>query len=116
MGFVYIIFCWLVIPVFYSLVIAEKIDNHFSIYRNKTAQTIWTFVDIFIIRFGYAYINFVFVAKVLFKSDVKMALIIGGGIFGFAIFCALLSALFSWLSDVRVISSTLVTIAAIIWQ
>lgn len=103
----------MLIPVFYTVKIAEKIKDYFY-YQGKTAQAIWGLVDVFIIRFGYAYFNFVFVAKMLLKLDIKMALIIGGSIFGIAFFFALLSALFSWLSDVRVVSSTLVTIVALV--
>ncbi len=112
MPFLYIIIFWVAIPVAYPILIAEKIED--NLYRNDKIRAIWNFIDIFVIRFGYAFVNFAFVAKVIFNLNIEMALIIGGAIFGFALFCALLSALFSWLSDVRVISSTLVTIVALV--
>ncbi len=114
MGFIYIIVFWLLIPSLYSFFLAEKISDFFGFYRSDKAEAIWTMIDIIVIRLGYVFLNFTFLAKVIFNADVRGALIYGGVFFGIAMFFALLKMLFDWLSDVKVVSSTVVLIAALV--
>lgn len=91
MVFLFIIIFWALIPVYYSNKLAEDLEMFFTWWKRGKFLTLWGFVDVFIIRFSYVYFNFVLFAKTLYELDVKNALIIGGVIFGFAIFCLLLS-------------------------